>query len=297
MELGKHEINPQFDMNQPNVSTECSRMAYCNKEMYPQYETNQRFVSSEHIHNEYCNKDVIPQVNGNPRTVANADENHSLVGRISSQQFTRLNEKEFEQQKLDSVESFKKVEMKYANARPLQQMNANIYSTTQNKLQNETFHNKTFLFNSPFKKHSNVDSKQTTKECDNSRRCDRCNLDFIDFEQYLDHEYKSCNATQMTKNEARTLENLFHTCKMANKSHIGNISVNEEKNKILKTESSLEFGSLHFDSNDYSANHLRYHTLNESATSQTRLDDLESYLEIQLVAHQPNLLDSSISSG
>ncbi|GFY75552.1 hypothetical protein TNIN_312731 [Trichonephila inaurata madagascariensis] len=119
--------------------------------------------------------------------------------------------------------------------------------------------------------------------------CHRCNLEFPDFEQYLDHECKSYKKlpTQLTKNESWTLENLFHICKTANKSHIGNISVNKEKNTFWRTDTSLEFKSLDFDSNDYSANELRYQTFIERTTSQPVFDDFESYLQNQYAAYEP----------
>ncbi|GFY75554.1 hypothetical protein TNIN_312751 [Trichonephila inaurata madagascariensis] len=119
-------------------------------------------------------------------------------------------------------------------------------------------------------------------------RCHNCNLEFTDFEEYLDHECKSCKARKMTSKEARTLENLFHICKTANKSHIGNISVNEEKNMYLKTDTSLEVGGQHFNSNDYSVNQLRYQTLNERDTSLTGLDNFESYVQTEFPEHQLN---------
>ncbi|GFR14822.1 hypothetical protein TNCT_188051 [Trichonephila clavata] len=49
-------------------------------------------------------------------------------------------------------------------------MDATISLTSQNEQQCETYHNKAFLLNSSFKKHPNVDSKETRKEWDDSRR-------------------------------------------------------------------------------------------------------------------------------
>ncbi|GFY75561.1 hypothetical protein TNIN_312821 [Trichonephila inaurata madagascariensis] len=118
--------------------------------------------------------------------------------------------------------------------------------------------------------------------------CDRCNLEFSDFEHYLDHECKSYDATQMTYIEARTLENLFHRFKNGTKAHISNSPITEEKKKFLMSDLALEVESLDFESNDYSANQLCYETLNERAKSLSSIDDLESYLQSQFDANQTN---------
>ncbi|GFY75558.1 hypothetical protein TNIN_312791 [Trichonephila inaurata madagascariensis] len=119
-------------------------------------------------------------------------------------------------------------------------------------------------------------------------RCDRCNLEFTDFEQYLDHECKCYNATQMTYNEARTLENLFYRIKNGNESHIGNIPVYKEMKKFLMTDTALEVGSLDFESDDYGSNQLCSETLNETVTSLTSFEDLDSYHRVQFNANQTN---------
>ncbi|GFW26828.1 hypothetical protein TNCV_1376711 [Trichonephila clavipes] len=84
--------------------------------------------------------------------------------------------------------------------------------------------------------------------------CDRCNLKFTDFEQYLDDECKSHNATQMTDNEARKLENFFYRFKNVTESHISNNPKNEENNKFLMTDTALEAENMDFVYNYYRAN-------------------------------------------
>ncbi|GFQ85809.1 hypothetical protein TNCT_441561 [Trichonephila clavata] len=122
-------------------------------------------------------------------------------------------------------------------------------------------------------------------------RCDHCNLEFIDFEQYIDHESKAYNELllkQMTCNKAWTLEKLFHMCKTASESHMGNISLNEENNTYMRTDTPLEVGSLHCDSDEYNANQLRHETLNEKVTSLTGFDDFDPYVQTQFAAQERN---------
>ncbi|GFQ69947.1 hypothetical protein TNCT_9391 [Trichonephila clavata] len=179
MEYGKYKMNPQqLDISNLILPSEYSRNEYGSYEMNPQLDTNQLIMSSECSHLEYCTEEMNPQINENERTVTNAIENHSFMRRISSQQLTTLNEIDIEppqnfkcnQQSLDSVESFFNGETKYANTKPLQQMEAMNTSVIQNGIQDEIFNNKTLVFNTSFKENSNVDSKGTPKEFDDSRR-------------------------------------------------------------------------------------------------------------------------------
>ncbi|GFQ67460.1 hypothetical protein TNCT_294361 [Trichonephila clavata] len=178
MELGRHERNPQFRTNQSTFSSEYSQMKYHSKEMNPQFGTNKRIVSPGYIQMENCSKDKDPQFNANPRIVTNENENQPLGERISSQQLIRVNELDLKppqnfksnELNLDPGGNFVNGGTKYANTNPFQQMHANISSLTQNELQGETFHYKTSLFNWSFKQPSNVDSKETAKQCDNSKR-------------------------------------------------------------------------------------------------------------------------------
>ncbi|GFQ93627.1 hypothetical protein TNCT_358341 [Trichonephila clavata] len=168
MEYGKNEMNPQqLDINQLILSSQYSRIEYGRYGMNPQHDTNQLITSSECGHLEYCSEEMNPQINENQRTVSNSNENHSFVGRISSQQLTTVNEINLEppqnfkcnQQSLDPVESFINGETKYANTKPLLQIEAINTSIIQNGLQDDIFNNKSLVFNAPFKKISNVDSK------------------------------------------------------------------------------------------------------------------------------------------
>ncbi|GFR05649.1 hypothetical protein TNCT_283721 [Trichonephila clavata] len=179
MEYGKYKMNPQqLDINQLILPSEYSRIEYGRYEMNPQHDSNQLILSSKCSHLEYCTEEMNPQINEYQQTVKNANENHSIVGRISSQQLNTVNEIDIEppqnfkynQQSLDSVESFFNGETKYANTKPLQQMEAINTSVTQNGLQDEIFNNKKLVFNASFKKNSNAGSKGTPKECDDSRR-------------------------------------------------------------------------------------------------------------------------------
>ncbi|GFR05652.1 hypothetical protein TNCT_283731 [Trichonephila clavata] len=134
-------------------------------------------------------------------------------------------------------------------------------------------------------------------------RCDPCNLEFTDFEQYLDHECKSYNEqllTQMSNMETWTFEKVFHGFRTPNESQIGNIPTNEENN-LLMTDKYLEVGSLYSSANNHSANPLRCETPNESDASLTSFYNFESYLQTQFSAHQPNsevnFIPPFISSG
>ncbi|GFQ65170.1 hypothetical protein TNCT_399221 [Trichonephila clavata] len=97
MEYGKYEMNlQQLDINQLILPSEYSQIEYGRYEMNPKHELSQLNKSSECSHLEYCSEEINPQINENQRTVTNADENHSFVGRISSQQLTTLNEIDLE---------------------------------------------------------------------------------------------------------------------------------------------------------------------------------------------------------
>ncbi|GFY75559.1 hypothetical protein TNIN_312801 [Trichonephila inaurata madagascariensis] len=79
----------------------------------------------------------------------------------------------------------------------------------------------------------------------------------------------------------------------------------EKKKQFLMTDMALEVGSLDFESNDYSANQLRYETLHGRTITLTSFDDLESYLQSQFDAnptnpefekHCPNINQDSLSA-
>ncbi|GFW55231.1 hypothetical protein TNCV_116171 [Trichonephila clavipes] len=166
MEYYTKEMDPEFNISQPNVSSGYSHMEYYNKEMNPhvekkklsiaseygqiepdmhemnlQFDTNHLTVSSQYSKMEYCSKDMNPQASLNERTVTNAHGNHSLGEINYRQQYNSLKDADLEapfqnikitQHNLESIESFNNRETKYTNTKPLQQMDANIFNKPTN---------------------------------------------------------------------------------------------------------------------------------------------------------------------
>ncbi|GFY46412.1 uncharacterized protein TNIN_380351 [Trichonephila inaurata madagascariensis] len=97
-------------------------------------------------------------------------------------------------------------------------------------------------------------------------RCDPCNLDFSDFEQYLHHDCKFQDEQILSQysNNISMYTNAFISFKTSRERHRSNVLVNEG-NQCMLTGNSVEDISLIFDFLKCSENSARKETPNEKA--------------------------------
>ncbi|GFY41300.1 zinc finger protein [Trichonephila inaurata madagascariensis] len=134
-------------------------------------------------------------------------------------------------------------------------------------------------------------------------RCDPCNLDFTDFQHYLDHERKFHDEQLLTQvyNDVWMCTNAFNSFKTSNEGNNGNIHLNEEENKCMLTDNSEEERSLVVDFLKNYEIQLCKETPNESDALGQRLNNLEYCSQVQHSTHpknlEPNLNHPSTSFG
>ncbi|GFR07839.1 zinc finger protein [Trichonephila clavata] len=110
-------------------------------------------------------------------------------------------------------------------------------------------------------------------------RCDPCNLDFTDIQQYLDHDCKSYvdqSVTQVCKDISMCI-NAFSLFKSTREGHAGNTPANEEQNKGISNDASVKEKRLILVFLKCNENKSYKETPNEKSALQQRLKNTEYF--------------------
>ncbi|GFR04043.1 uncharacterized protein TNCT_330371 [Trichonephila clavata] len=100
-------------------------------------------------------------------------------------------------------------------------------------------------------------------------RCDPCNLDFTDIQQYLDHDckfYVDQSVTQVYKDISMCI-NAFNLFKSTREGHAGNTPANEEQNKGISNDASVKEKRLILDFLKCNENKNQESNLNQPSTA------------------------------